>query len=265
MNFSSHQTIISSIKYYSILPFGLVLLSACSSLYMPNVPNTPMLSAANELHAAGHISLKGNTSFNSAYAVSDHFGVLLNGSFMNNERKKKEFSHHLLESGIGYFETFGPEKNRILEIYGGLGKGRSERLYKEQSSTGIFIEERQEISYNKTFLQVNFSSRRKRDLNLFGGRFPLNYGTVLRISHIKMNNLKINDLTQQKEDNIFLEPVFFTRLALSKTVQLQYTSGSNFGLKNRKFLTAGSSVMSIGLVVNVGGRGLPASSNAIRP
>lgn len=261
MNFSPYKIITTKIKCYSFLTTCLVLLGSCSSLYMPNVPNTPMLSAANELHAAGHISLKWNTSFNSAYAVSDHFGILLNGSFMINERKRKEYSHHLLESGIGYFKTFGSENNRILEIYGGLGKGSSERLYKDQSSTGIFTEERQEVSYGKTFLQVNFSSRRKQDLKLFGGQFPLNYGTVLRISHVKMNKFNINDLAQQKEDNIFLEPVFFTRLALSKTVQLQYTSGGNFGLKNRKFLTAGSSVMSIGLVVNVGGRGLPANAN----
>lgn len=265
MNFSSFQDLRTSSPIYPLLFSYIVLLSSCSSLYMPNVPNTPMLSAANELHAAGHISLKGNTSFNSAYAVSDHFGVLLNGSFMNNERKKKALSHHLLETGLGYFKTFGSEKNRILEIYAGLGKGSSERLYNKNSETEFSLEERQKISYGKTFLQVNFSSRKKKDLNLFGARFPLNYGTVLRISHVNMNNFKINGLAQPKEDNIFLEPVFFTRMALNKTVQIQYTSGSNFGLKNRKFLTAVSSVMSIGLVVNVGSHLKSTNSTAITP
>lgn len=241
----------NTIRSISLIAFLLVL-NSCASLYMPNVPNTPMLSSKSELHAAAHISLKGNTSFNSAYAVSDHFGILLNGSMMNNNKNRKDFSHNLLETGGGYFTTLGPEKNRILEIYAGFGKGNSERIYKQDS--GRIIEERQETSFRKTFLQVNYSSKRKKTLNLFGARFPLNYGTALRISHIKMNKFSINDIAQIKEDNVFLEPVFFTRMAISKTVQLQYTSGSNFGLKNRKFLTAGSSVLSVGLVINVGGK-----------
>jgi len=239
-------------KSIIIISLSLFILSSCSSLYMPNVPNTPMLSSKNELHAAAHISLKGNTSFNSAYAVSDHFAILLNGSIMNNDKNRKDFSHNLLETGAGYFTTLGPDKNRILEIYGGFGKGNSERIYKQDS--GTLIEERQETSFGKTFLQVNYSSKRMKTLNLFGARFPLNYGTALRISHVKMNKFTINDLAQVKEDNIFVEPVFFTRMAISRTVQLQYTSGSNFGLKNRKFLTAGSSVLSVGLVINVGGK-----------
>lgn len=229
-------------------------LGSCSSLYMPNVPNTPMLSSRSELHAAAHITIKGNSSFNSAYAVSDHFGILLNGSFMNKERDRKDFRHNVLETGAGYFTTFGKEQNRILEIYAGLGKGNSERVIRDNASEGFITEERQETSFSKKFLQVNYSSKNMKTLNLFGAKFPLNYGTALRISHVKMNEFRINDVVQEKEDNIFLEPVFFTRMAVSKTVQLQYTSGSNFGLKNRKFLSAGNSVLSIGLVINVGGR-----------
>jgi hypothetical protein len=239
-------------KSIIILSLSFFSLSSCSSLYLPNVPNTPMLSSKNELNAAAHIGLKGNTSFNSAYAVSDHLAIMMNGSIVSNARNRKDFSHNLLETGGGYFTTLGADKNRVLEIYGGFGKGNSERIYKQDS--GRIIEERQETSFGKTFLQVNYSSKRKKTLNLFGARFPLNYGTALRISHIKMNKFSINDIAQIKEDNVFLEPVFFTRMAISKTVQLQYTSGSNFGLKNRKFLTAGSSVLSVGLVINVGGK-----------
>ena len=248
-----------------ILISSLCLLGSCSSLYMPNVPNTPMLSSRTELHASAHITFKGNTSFNSAYAVSDHFGILLNGSLMNNERNRKEFSHNLLETGAGYFSTFGRDNNRLLEIYAGFGKGNSERIYKENTTAGFITEERQELNFNKTFFQINYSSKKKNTLNLFGAKFPLNYGTALRISHIKMKEFLINDLAQAKEDNIFLEPVFFTRMAISRTVQLQYTSGSNFGLKNRKFLTAGNSVLSVGLVINVGGREMSDSPDQARP
>ncbi|SKB28205.1 hypothetical protein [Daejeonella lutea] len=223
---------------------------------MPNVPNTPMLTSRGELNAAGHVTLKGNISVNSAYAASDHFALMLNGSIMNNHKPKKDFQHNLIETGAGYFTTFGPEKNRILEVYAGVGKGNSERVYKDKTSSGMITEDRQEINFNKTFFQVNYSSKRKQDLKLFGARFPLNYGTALRVSHLKMTEFMRNSVGQAKENNIFLEPVFFTRMAISNAVQIQYTSGSNFGLRNRKFLTAGNSVFSLGLVIGVGGRNL---------
>jgi hypothetical protein len=221
---------------------------------MPNVPNTPMLSSQGELHASGNISLRGNASLNTAYAVSDNFGVILNGAFINRDKAKKDYRQNLLEAGAGYFTTFGPDNNRILEIYAGLGKGKSERIYDNGTSTiGEPLLERQEMTFSKGFLQVNYSSKRKRDLKLFGGNFPLNYGTAIRGSYLNMKRFEINNVDQVKEDNIFIEPIFFTRMRLSDAVQLQYTTGSNFGLKNRKYLTAGNSVFSLGIVINVGG------------
>lgn len=221
---------------------------------MPNVPNTPMLSKSGELHAGGHISLRGNASVNTAYAVSDHFGLMLNGSRMNNERNRQSFKHNLLEMGIGYFDTFGADNTRILEIYAGAGMGNSDRNYQIRNQQDALDWDRQEYLFSKTFLQVNFSSSQKKSLRLFQTNFPLNYGTALRISHVNMTSFVRNDVKQLTEDNIFLEPVFFTRMALSPTVQIQYTSGSNFGLKSRKFLTAGNSIFTLGLVVNVGNR-----------
>jgi hypothetical protein len=223
---------------------------------MPNVPNTPMLSSKGELSTGGHITLKGNASFNSAYAVGEHVGVMLNGSLMNSKRTKKDFRHNLLEAGGGYFTTFGPGGNRILEIYTGLGRGSSERTYKTKTGDGPLTYDRQEVTFNKYFLQVNYSSKRKKSLRLLGHPFAINYGTALRASYLNMDEFIRNDIKQPTEDNIFLEPIFFTRMVLSPTVQLQYTSGSNFGLKNRKFLTAGNSVFSIGFVINVSGLNL---------
>ncbi|MDF3076352.1 MAG: hypothetical protein K0S09_241 [Sphingobacteriaceae bacterium] len=232
---------------------GMFFLSACSSAYIPNVPNTPMLSAKGELNADAHITLKGNTSFNSAYAVADHIGILLNGSIMNSERKNKDFKHNLLETGAGYFTTFGAENNRILEVYTGFGSGNSDRTFRNETSAGI-TSDRQEAKFGKWFAQVNYSSKDKGDFKLFGKTFPISYGTALRISYVNMKDFTRNGIAQPTEDNIFLEPVFFTRYRIFPAVQLQYTSGSNFGLKKREFLTAGNSVLSFGIVVNVGGK-----------
>ncbi|WP_145854243.1 hypothetical protein [Pedobacter suwonensis] len=243
------------IKYLRFtLPVLVLFAASCSSVYMPNVPNTPMLSKQGEFSGGAHISLKGNASVNGAYAVSDHIGVLFSGSRMNSERKTKDFGHKLIEIGGGYFDTFGPDDNRIIEIYAGVGKGWSDITFRDYKNDILVSSELQEVDYRKTFLQVNYSSKKKNNLRLFGTDFPINYGTALRISHIKMDRFFLNGAVQPKEDNIFFEPVFFTRMALSKTFQLQYTTSSNIGLKNRKYMSAGNSIFTIGVVVNVGGK-----------
>ena len=221
---------------------------------MPNVPNVPMFTKQGELSAAGHVTPKGNITFNTAYAVSDHFAVLVNGSMLNSERKKRDFRHNLLEAGGGYFTTFGPEQNRVLEIYAGYGGGSSDRTEKKESEQGVMAYNRHEANFSKYFVQVNFSSKRKKSLQLLGREFPLNYGTSLRASYVDMHKYLLNNEPGQAEDNIFLEPIFFTRLALNNSVQLQYTSGTTFGLKNRETLTAAYSVFSLGFVINVGGK-----------
>lgn len=239
--------------FYLILAVTLVALSSCSSIYLPSVPNTPMLTTKGEIAAGAHISLKGNANFNSAYAVSNHFALLANGAYMNNEGDKKDIKHKMIEFGAGYFNTFGPDNNRILEIYAGVGSGKSNRLFREFDSNDVLQStDLYDSKYDKKFIQVNYSSKKVDKLRLFGINFGLNYGTALRMSFIKTNDFYHNGIKQANEDNVFLEPVFFTRMILSDEVQLQYTSGSNFGLKSRKFLNAGNSVFSVGAVVNLG-------------
>ncbi|HTN21103.1 MAG TPA: hypothetical protein VL125_11535 [Pelobium sp.] len=238
----------------SFLAITSIFLASCSSVYMPNVPNSPMLSAKNEIHASGHISLKGNLSFNTAYAVSDHVGVLFNGAFIDQSKRKKDFSQDLVEAGAGYYTTFGKDNKRIFEVYGGFGSGTTKRTYRTFEDDGTIVSDLQNVRFSKSFLQVNYSTKEKNSLKLFSKKFPLNYGTIFRISHVSMTKFERNNVVQPLEDNVFIEPVFFTRLKLNQNFQLQYTTGSNFGLKNRDFLTAGSSVFTLGLIVNLGGK-----------
>lgn len=241
------------IKNSYFLLLTIIILSSCSSIYIPSVPNTPMLTTQGEVAGGAHISLKGNFNFNSAYAVTNHVALLANGAFMHNERTKKDIKHKMIEFGGGYFDTFGPDNNRILEIYVGLGSGKSDRAFRNFDRNDVLISnDIQEAKYDKQFVQVNYSSKKVNNLRLFGAKFGLNYGTALRVTYAKTNNFYRNNILQPNEDNIFFEPVFFTRMILSDEVQLQYTSGSNIGLKSRKFLNAGNSVFSVGVVVNLG-------------
>ncbi|HMI02744.1 MAG TPA: hypothetical protein VK541_09700 [Pedobacter sp.] len=238
-----------------LLIFSAVLLSSCSSMYMPNVPNTPMLSQQGEFSGGAHISLRGNASLNGAYAVSNHFGVLFSGSMMNREWERKDYKNKLVEVGGGYFNTFGPDDNRILEVYVGYGGGSTDRTYRRYDDNDVLTgTDLEEATFNKTFLQVNYSSKKSNNLKLFGKDFPISYGTALRISSVEMKTFMINGVGQMREGNVFLEPIFFTRMKLSDQFQLQYTTSGNFGLNSRKYMNAGSSIFTIGAVVNLGGK-----------
>ncbi len=241
------------IKIYKCpLLIASIFLSSCSSMYMPNVPNTPMLSQKGEFSGGLHISPRFNTSINGAYAVSDHIGVLFSGSYMNREKERKDYRHKLIEIGGGWFDTFGPDDNRIIEIYAGVGSGRTDRTFREFDDHDVLIStDVEEVTYSKSFLQVNYSSKKKNNFRLFGKDYPLNYGTALRISNVDMKTFMRNDMGQVREGNIFLEPIFFTRMHLSETVQLQYTTSGTFGLNSRKFMNAGNSIFTLGLVMNL--------------
>lgn len=231
------------------------VVSSCSSIYMPNVPNTPMLSQQGEFSGGIHAAWNGNISLNGAYAASNHFGLIGSTSYIDNKNNRKDFKQKLLEVGGGYFSTFGPDDNRIIEVYAGYGGGRTDRTYYSYDDNDLLTgSDMQEVTYSKFFFQVNYASRKADNITLFKKKFPVNFGTAVRISHVDMKTFMRNGIGQPREGNLFLEPVFFTRMRLNDQFQLQYTSSGNFGLNSRKFISAGNSLFTIGLIVNVGGK-----------
>jgi hypothetical protein len=131
------------------LPFLAVIgLSSCSSLYMPNVPNTPMLSTKGEFSGGAHASIGGNLSLNGAYAASNHFGIIGSLSYLNNDGSRKDLKQKLGEIGGGYFNTFGPDDNRIIEVYAGYGGGKTDRTYFHRDENDrLTSSEHQETTY----------------------------------------------------------------------------------------------------------------------
>jgi phosphoserine phosphatase len=67
---------------YQVLFLILALLNSCATAYIPNTVNTPLLTNRKEFQAAIYA---GTSGFDPqlTYAVSDHIGIMLNGSFAN--------------------------------------------------------------------------------------------------------------------------------------------------------------------------------------
>ncbi|TDS11844.1 hypothetical protein [Sphingobacterium paludis] len=231
-------------------------LGACSSIYMPNVPATPMFREQGEVYLAAHSNIKGNISGNAGVAVGKHVAVIANGSYIDSggESSNELFRQQSVEGAIGYFTKIGKEKRQVFEVYGGYGVGSSTEVDRRATTTGMQPVETRDMDFDKIFVQVNYSSTRKQKLNLFGKKRELNYGTAIRASRVGMRSFTINNVDSPKEEAFFIEPLFFTRLELHKGLQLQYTNGFNFNVVDNDYLKAGNAVFTLGVTYNFGGR-----------
>jgi len=116
------------------------------------------------------------------------------------------------------------------------------------------VVESRDMDFNKIFVQVNYSSTKREKIRLFGGDRALNYGTILRLSHVNMTDFKINQLNANKEQNVLIEPVFYTRMEVGRGWQIQYMTGMNFGLMSNDYLKAGHPINSLGILYKFGGK-----------
>ena len=242
-----------NIYLYPSFIIGLLSLASCSSIYMPNVPATPMLRESGEVYVAAHSSLKGNLSANAAVAISPHIALMANGSYIEQAKesaKQELFNQQLVEGGIGYFTKMGKKKQQVLEFYAGYGLGKSSHDFRRAGLRGMESQELREMNFDKVFVQVNYSSTKVDRVQLFGKKRTISYGTALRFSRVAMTDFAINKIAQAKEEAYFVEPLFFTRLELSKGLQLQYTNGFNVNLFSNEYLKAGNAVFTLGVAYN---------------
>lgn len=245
-----HKVLISGCVVIIVL-----IMNSCSSIYMPNVPATPMFKNQGEGYLAAHVNLKGNVSGSAGIAVTDHVAVIANASTVNNGQNSNEyFKQWLTEGALGYYTKLGKYKLQVFEAYAGYGIGNSKELDQRATVIGFEPVESRIMNFNKIFVQVNYSSTRRKKIKLFGEKRTLNYGTAIRLSRLAMTDFTINAIQQQKEENLFIEPVFFTRMQLVKGLQLQYTTGFNVGLLNNDYLKAGNAVFTLGVTYNFGNK-----------
>ncbi len=246
--------------FRAFLLLSLPLLASCSSLYFPPPPQVPLLTQKGEWSAGIHSNFSQNTAVQGAYAVGDHIGVIGSASFLHSNKKQDFFGsktkresvdHDFVEGGIGYLTRLRKD-HRVLEVYGGLGVGNTKRT--RFSDETNLTSQKAEGKLTKYFVQVNYTSKKKKSFRALGRDWPFNYGSALRASYMQLNDFRLDGVAQAPEDNVFLEPITYTRIQVLGPLQFQLISGSNFGLRTRKFLKASNSVFQLGIVVNVGGQ-----------
>lgn len=121
--------------------------ASCAPAYIPNTVNAPLLSNKGEVQASIYAGLSGYDP-QVAYAVTDHIGVMFNGSFANQSSDTTDNYHrHVFgEFGAGYYTKFG-DKWRF-EVYGGAGLGKIQANYEN----GLWLS-RSDVNNFRAFLQ----------------------------------------------------------------------------------------------------------------
>ncbi|QIX62330.1 hypothetical protein HER32_14540 [Hymenobacter sp. BT18] len=226
-----------------------LLLSSCASMYFPPAPNAPLLTQKGEFSGGAHVNFQGNFTAQGAYAATNHLGIIGTASFLHTDKKKKALDHDFGEFGVGYFTRL--KDKRVIEAYAGYGFGTSSRT--ERTREGE-VTERRDARLEKYFVQVNYSSKDSKTVRLLQRDWPISYGTALRVSYMNMYDFQLNNQPGPSETNILLEPITWTRVGLFGPVQFQFISGSNFGLRHRKYMKAANSVFNFGLIFSVGGQ-----------
>lgn len=218
------------------------VLSSCSDVmhvYVPNTVNTPLLKEKNEI--------KGSVSFSNyqaAYAVTDHFGIMANGQYVNrsllgmseNEGEDDiidgDVRGGLFEVGAGYFNAFDRRKRAIFEVYGGYGAGSFKTIddgYYHNGSVGNKTDYQVSTRFNKIFIQPAIGMSHKVVEASFASRI-----SIIRFHDPRMATFAFegnpeeaaNFMDLNKKWVPFYEPTFTVRVGYKYVKALMQFTGS---------------------------------------
>ena len=130
--------LLPDMRKFLLASASLPLFLSCSTprySYAPARVNAPLLEEKNEVQANGSISVLKGFDASAAYALTSHLGLMLNGSWRNDDQEghvssvellpPREIKYHRtsVELGIGWFSRINSSKWHF-EIFAGMGKGK---------------------------------------------------------------------------------------------------------------------------------------------
>ncbi|MGK7389173.1 MAG: hypothetical protein ACNS60_02440 [Candidatus Cyclobacteriaceae bacterium M2_1C_046] len=173
----------------------LLLFTHCAPVYTPNTRNIPDLDKPGELKLTGMFSTSG-FGLNSNILVTDHLGLMINGSVINQGDEKTERSreHTFGEVGVGFHHKIGIA-NFALYINHGYGKSLATEV-----DTALFINTYfAKGIYSRTSIQPSFSFVRKVLIPAF----------AIRISRVHFSEYYEETTSSfTSETGYFFEPAF---------------------------------------------------------
>jgi hypothetical protein len=241
---------------YWIVAFLFCFISCSRYYYAPNSNNIPLLSEKeakiNAQYAIG--SLSNGLEIQSAFAITPHFGAMINTMVASGTQKNRSYSSGLssttnktstkfIEIGGGYF-TPVKSTSLLFETYAGIGTGGVKNYYSGKGSS--------KVNFLKVFVQPTIGVKLK----------GFEFGVSSRLSWINQNVVSIsgaqsngfyNDLDNiSKYPKSFLwEPSLVLRLGgRNFMVQIQQTVSKNLTNPDQQWLQE-SGYFTIGFTIPV--------------
>ena len=221
------KTMIKSLKSIGILLF-LFLLNSGFEIYSPGVVYSPSLKTKNDLNMSVSLAAPVSSWLNigAAYAIDNHTGLMIHGisnnvnhkgavtidltntiSYSNTNTSINKIRMNAVEIGAGCFYSLGRKKNRLFQLYGGIGGGSGSDAYVDNDLLKYMVSSK----FYTAFLQTSWAYTGKyfeSELDLkanyvriysFSGIIPYEYDELHTIPYM------FKDLNSS---GICIEPVY---------------------------------------------------------
>ncbi|MFP5470205.1 MAG: hypothetical protein ACLGGV_01280 [Bacteroidia bacterium] len=227
---------------YSVLAV-FTMFSCTPPMYIPNTTNTPSLKYKGDMEASYSTGTNGH-DLQTAYAVSDDYGVMLNLSLGNekNDSSANFLKHNFFEGGFG--RTFilnkdsDKETKSMFTVFSGFGYGSTKGLVNFSNIFDIDLNYTNDIegSLFRVFIQPSIGLSSDN----------IDFFFTLRTSYVNVYKLETNmeadwqgsyvsdedynkylELINRKPYNIFVEPTI--TLKVGGTVKGFFQLGASFG------------------------------------
>lgn len=214
------KTLIKSLKSVTILLF-LFLLNSGFVMYSPGVVYSPSLKTKNDLNMSVSLAAPVSSWLNIgvAYAIDNHMGLMVQGISNNVSYRTttinlpsiktsiNNINMNAVEIGTGCFYTLGRKKNRLFQLYGGIGGGSGRDSYINDGLSDYMVSSK----FYTAFLQTSWAYTGRyfeSELDLkanyvgvysFSGTIPYEYDELHTIPY------EFKDLNAS---GIYIEPVY---------------------------------------------------------
>jgi len=229
----------------------IICCSSCNQIfYSPNSSHAPLFSRKGEARINGTLSMGAATEITGgeaqlAYAVLPNIGLMTNGFIASKKQENERGKLSYFELAPGWYSSRGKNKEFIMEVYVGYGKGNVRNNYQHNEFS--------RSSFNKIFLQPAVGHKGKH----------IEVAFVPKISHVQLkfgqDNLSHSDNSFEKEmlNNLksnpkltMFEPSVIIR-AGGETLKGQLTMNFSTGRGFILFDVTETCLFSLGVSVNL--------------
>ena len=224
-----------------LIIIAVLALSSCAPVYVPNVRNSPMFTKGGEFQAS--VQIGNGIEGQSAFAVTDHFGIMVNYSYIDATDPENEddyLRHKLFEGGLGYFLN---REDSFFEVFAGYGKGTG-TTYESYNFFGSPEAAAATGRYNRYFIQPAFGVN-KNDFQ---------FSFAPRITMVDFYEFSTEQFRTPIEGNekFFFEPAVIGRINFNNHIFVTFQAGAALRMSEDIFFDRRKLQMAAGLGFRLG-------------